>query len=158
MQNRITYRRDTPGALNQVPRINLFGGLEALRIERSQTRDQLNRQLDYEQNWASFTLRDNRFGSVLAPGNDSFTDLEIAPAWVLNAEIRVKPVSRLQLAVGSNNRLDKYPTANPTGIGTDPAIGNPRTNSANNFFLPFSSFSPFGFNGSFVYGRVSHRF
>ena len=40
----------------------------------------------------------------------------------------------------------------------DPVTGNPRTNSANNYFLPFSSFSPFGFNGRFVYGRVSYRF
>jgi iron complex outermembrane receptor protein len=28
----------------------------------------------------------------------------------------------------------------------------------NNYFLPYSSFSPFGFNGRFVYGRVSYQF
>lgn len=157
-ENRITGRNDTPGALNQVPGINLFGRLESLRIERGQPRDRLNLGLDYEQNWASFTLRGNRFGRVLAPGNDAFTDLEIASAWVLDAEVRVEPINGLQLAVGSNNVLDKYPTANSTGIGTDPATGNPRTNSANNYFLPFSSFSPFGFNGRFVYGRISYSF
>ena len=95
---------------------------------------------------------------MLAPGNDTFTDLEIAPACVLDAEVRVEPINGLQLAVGSNNLLDKYPTANPTGVGTDPVTGNPRTNSANNYFLPFSSFSPFGFNGRFVYGRISYSF
>jgi iron complex outermembrane receptor protein len=28
----------------------------------------------------------------------------------------------------------------------------------NNFFLAYSSFSPFGFNGRFVYGRASIEF
>ncbi len=157
-QNRITGRNDTPGALNQVPGINLFGRLESLRIERGQPRDRVNLGLDYSQDFASFTLRGNRYGRVLAPGNDTFTDLPIAPAWVIDAEVRIEPVNGLELAVGSNNLFDKYPTAQPTGVGTDPVTGNPRNNSANNYFLPFSSFSPFGFNGRFVYGRVSYRF
>ncbi|WP_054117518.1 TonB-dependent receptor plug domain-containing protein [Porphyrobacter sp. AAP60] len=157
-QNRITGRNDTPGALNQVPGINLFGRLESLRIERGQPRDRVNLGLDYVQDFASFTLRGNRYGRVLAPGNDAFTDLPIAPAWVIDAEVRIEPVNGLELAVGSNNLFDKYPTAQPTGVGTDPVTGNPRNNSANNYFLPFSSFSPFGFNGRFVYGRVSYRF
>lgn len=157
-QNRITGRNDVPGALNQVPGINLFGRLESLRIEKGQPRDRVNLGLDYSQDWAELTLRANRFGRVLAPGNDLFTDLPIAPAWVIDAEVRVKPLDGLELAVGSNNLFDKYPTANPTGITTDPATGNPRTNSANNYFLPFSSFSPFGFNGRFLYARVSYAF
>ena len=33
-----------------------------------------------------------------------------------------------------------------------------RNYSANNYFLPFSSFSPFGFNGRYLYGRVSINF
>lgn len=156
--NEITGRNDTPGALNQVPGVVLFGRLESLRIEQGQPRDRINLGLDYSQDWVSLTLRGNRFGRVLAPGTDAFTDLTIAPAWVLDAEVRVEPFDGLEFAVGSNNLLDKYPTANPTGIGTDPVTGNPRTNSANNYFLPFSSFSPFGFNGRFIYGRVSYRF
>jgi iron complex outermembrane receptor protein len=156
--NKIVGRNDVPGALNQVPGIVLFGRLESLRIEQGQPRDRVNLGLDYAQDWASFTLRGNRFGRVLAPGNDLFTDLPIAPAWVVDLEVRVEPLDGLELAVGSNNLFDKYPTANPTGITTDPATGNPRTNSANNYFLPFSSFSPFGFNGRFLYGRVSWRF
>lgn len=30
--------------------------------------------------------------------------------------------------------------------------------SVNNYFLPYSSFSPFGFNGRFLYARVSYVF
>ena len=47
---------------------------------------------------------------------------------------------------------------NPTGRGTDPVTGNPANLSVNNYFLPFSSFSPFGFNGRFLYARLSFAF
>jgi len=144
--------------LNQVPGIDLFGRLESLRIERGQPKDKINLGFDYDQQWLGLTLRGNRFGEVLAPGSDPFTDLTIEPAWVVDAEIRVEPVNGLEIAFGSNNLFDKYPTASPTGVGTDPVTGLPRNNSANNYFLPFSSFSPFGFNGRFLYGRISYRF
>jgi len=157
-QNRITARNDTPGALNQVPGIELFGRQESLRIEQGQPRNRANLGLDYSQNWLGFTLRGNRYGRVLAAGGSEFTDLNIESAWVVDAEIRAEAVNGLEFAVGSNNLFDKFPTNLPTGVGVDPDTGNPRNNSANNFFLPFSSFSPFGFNGRFVYGRVSYRF
>jgi iron complex outermembrane receptor protein len=95
---------------------------------------------------------------VLAAGDRAFTDLNIESAWVVDAEIRVEATTGLEFAVGSNNLFDKFPTNLPTGVGVDPDTGNPRNNSSNNYFLPFSSFSPFGFNGRFVYGRVSYRF
>jgi iron complex outermembrane recepter protein len=28
----------------------------------------------------------------------------------------------------------------------------------NNYILPYSGFSPFGFSGRFIYGRASYRF
>lgn len=156
--NKITGRNAVPGALNQVPGIVLFGRLESLRIEEGQPRNRINLGLDYSQNWASLTLRANRFGRVLSPGNDPFTDLVIDPDWVVDAEVRVEPITGLEVAVGANNLFDQYPTANPTGVGTDPVTGAPRNYSANNYFLPFSSFSPYGFNGRFLYARVSYQF
>jgi len=159
-KNEITGRSDTPGELNQVPGIVLFGRQESLRIEQGQPRDKLNLGFDYSQKWLGLTLRGNRYGEVLAAGGtaDGFNDLLIKSAWVVDAEVRVEPLPGLEIAFGSNNLFDKYPTANPTGVGVDPVTGAPRNNSVNNYFLPFSSFSPFGFNGRFVYGRVSYRF
>lgn len=157
-RNRISARRAAPGALGQVPGINLFGRQESLRIERGQPEDKLNLGIDYEREWLGLTLRGNRFGRVLAPGADPFNDLNIAPAFVADVEVRVTPVAGLQLAIGSNNLFDKYPTPTRTGRLIDEATGQPRNITANNYFLPFSSFSPFGFNGRFLYGRVSYQF
>jgi iron complex outermembrane receptor protein len=159
---RITGRRDTPGDLAQVPGINLFGRLESLRIERGQPQDRISLGADWELDWFGATLRSNRFGEVLSPGADAFNDVLLRPRWITDAEIRIRPqqgiASRFEVAFGANNLFDEYPTRAPTGRGTDPLTGNPRNYSVNNYFLPFSSFSPFGFNGRFLYGRLVYRY
>lgn len=158
----ITGRRTNPGSLAQVPGINLFGRLESLRIERGQPRDRINLGADWEWNWLSVTLRTNRFGEVFSPGASPIDDLLMRPRWITDAEIRIRPqegwANRLELAFGANNLFDEYPTANRTGQAINPATGALGNLSVNNYFLPFSSFSPFGFNGRFLYGRLSYIF
>lgn len=157
----ITEYKSTPGALNQVPGIVLFGRQESLRITDGTPRDKLNLGLDYDWEWLGVSLRGNRYGKVLAAGSEPFNDLEIAPAWVVDLEVRARPsgsMEGVELALGVNNLFDKYPTAFPTGLGTDPITGATRTNSLNNYFFPFSSYSPFGFNGRFLYARLSYNF
>jgi iron complex outermembrane recepter protein len=154
----ITGRDDAPGALNQVPGVVLFGRLESLRIEEGQPRDKINLGFDYDQKWLGLTLRANRFGETLSPGSDAFNDLVLKAAWVVDAEVRVEPIPGLEVAFGANNVFDQYPTVNNTGRGTDPVTGLGRNYDSTNYFFPYSNFSPFGFNGRFVYGRVSYRF
>lgn len=158
----ITGRRDTPGDLAQVPGINLFGRLESLRFEQGQPRDRINLGVDYEWDWLSVTARTNRFGEVLSAGAVPLNDVVLRPRWISDLEIRIRPqdgiANRFELAFGANNLFDEYPTVNPTGRGIDPVTGNPANLSVNNYFLPFSSFSPFGFNGRFLYGRISYAF
>lgn len=157
-KTRITGRNDLPGALNQVPGIVLFGRLESLRIEKGQPRDKISLGADWDWRFLGATIRTNRYGEVLSPGADLFNDVLLEPRWVTDIELRVTPVEKLELAIGSNNVFDVYPTVNPVGQGRDPVTGATRNFSVNNYFLPFSSFSPFGFNGRFVYARASLRF
>lgn len=157
-KTRITGRNDLPGALNQVPGIVLFGRLESLRIEKGQPRDKINLGADWDWRFLGATIRTNRYGEVLSPGADLFNDVVLEPRWVTDVELRVMPWDKLELAIGSNNVFDVYPTVNPVGQGRDPITGATRNFSVNNYFLPFSSFSPFGFNGRFVYARASLRF
>lgn len=158
----ITGRRTTPGSLAQVPGIDLFGRLESLRIERGQPKDRINLGADWEWNWLSATVRTNRFGEVFSAGATPLNDLLLEPRWITDLEIRIRPeggiAEGIELAFGANNVFDQYPTVNPTGRGTDPVTGAAANLSVNNYFLPFSSFSPFGFNGRFLYGRLSFAF
>jgi iron complex outermembrane receptor protein len=154
----ITGRQDNPGALNQVPGIVLFGRLESLRIEKGQPQDRVNLALDWDRDWLGATVRANRYGEVLSPGADAFNDLALEAKWITDMEVRVRPIGNIELAAGVDNLFNVYPTRAPTGQGTDPVTGATRNYSVNNYFLPFSSFSPFGFNGRFVYFRLGVNF
>lgn len=157
-KTRITGRNDLPGALNQVPGIVLFGRLESLRIEQGQPRDKVTLGADWDWRFLGLTARTNRYGEVLSPGADAFNDVLLEPKWVTDIELRARPLEAIELAVGVNNAFDVYPTVNPTGQGADPVTGATRNFSVNNYFLPYSSASPFGFNGRFVYVRASYSF
>jgi iron complex outermembrane receptor protein len=55
--------------------------------------------------------------------------------------------------LGANNLFDVYPDRSPFGVRPDGGVY-----PANQIYIPYSIFSPFGFNGRFVYGRASVTF
>ena len=158
--NKTTLERilAAPGPLANIPGLVLFGRQESLRLVRGQPRDKINLGLDYDWEWLGATVRANRFGDVLAAGTDAFGDVMLEAKWITDAEVRVQALDRFEIAVGANNIFDIYPTKTPTGLGTDPVTGAPRAFPATNYVAPFSAFSPFGFNGRYLYLRGSVRF
>ena len=140
----------------------LFARSESFRLTDGQPSNKLNVGLDWESGPVGMTLRGNRYGSVFLPvGNVSDItvgkgeapgDLTLTPKWVVDLELRFRPIDAVQVAVGANNLLDEYPDRTPYGTVDGYNYG------LLNSFLPYSSFSPFGFNGRFVYGRVSVDF
>ena len=90
--------------------------------------------------WAVFA-RATRFGETLSPGTAAASDVTLSEQWIVDLEGNVDITSRVNLAVGANNVFDTYPDNVPAGLNF-------------NGILPFSSFSPAGFNGRYVYGRV----
>jgi iron complex outermembrane recepter protein len=154
--------------LPTLPGLTLFGRQESLRLIEGQPRTKINLGLDVDYEPFGLTLRGNRYGEVLVPGTfdptrpvgptnpaTAPTDQTLTSQWVVDAELRARVFDRIELAVGANNLLDSYPDrvfrGQPGGAGT-PNFG------LNGYFIPFSQFSPAGFNGRFVYGRVSIDF
>jgi iron complex outermembrane receptor protein len=90
------------------------------------------------------------FGKLLQPANNSVAagDYTLSPKTLINLEGRWKVGHGLQLAVGADNLLDTYPT-------TPPYVLNGVTISSNGVGA-FPEYSPFGFQGRFVYARVSY--
>lgn len=148
--NRTKVTREA--VLPTLPGLDLFARVETLRIEKGQPRTKLVLSGDWD--WKAFglTARTTRYGNVLSPGTTEADDLLIEASWVTDLELRYQMMKRVQLAVGSNNLFDVYPTNTPTGARKSPYTGN---YSTNNYFLPYSSFSPYGFNGRYLYGRVT---
>lgn len=157
-ETEINGRRANPGPLAQVPGVVLFGRQESLRIESGQPRTKLNLSADFEREWLGVTLRASRYGRTLGAGADPFLDVNMSAKWLSDLEVRVEPVTGLQLAVGANNLFDVYPDRVPAGRGVDPVTGAARNYGATAYVTPYSSFSPFGFNGRFLYARATYRF
>lgn len=157
-KTRITGNDVQQGALGSIPGLVLFGRQESLRLERGQPRTKINLGLDYDHRGFGATLRTNRYGKVLGAGSDPFLDLALGAKWVTDLELRASLADRLDFAVGANNLLDVYPDAVQRGRAIDPATGLERNFPATNYALPYSAFSPFGFNGRFLYGRVTVRY
>lgn len=148
-KTKITGERNLP----TLPGLDLFSRVESLRIEKGQPRSKLNLGVDWELNRVSATLRTNRYGKVYAPAPNPLEDVEIAPEWVTDVELRFKAMDSVELAVGANNVFDVYPTRLPTGRRPDGQYYG-----VNNYFTPYSVFSPFGFNGRFLYARATVNF
>lgn len=168
-KNKILSRNNTLGPLAAIPGIVLFGRQESLRFERGQPLDKIVLSLNGDVEPFGFTLRTTRYGEVLSPGSTlplapnqaSFTalgpdDVELSPKWITDLELRFSIADRISLAVGADNVFDVYPDRLPFGA-RGAALGGGNF-PQNNQYNAYSVFSPFGFNGRFLYGRVSVTF
>ena len=152
-QTKIKSRATLPS----LPGILLFGRTESFRLTDGQPRDKINLGLDWTLAPVGFTVRANRYGKIFVPGTSTDIgvakgagpgDFSLGAKWVTDIEARIAVYRGAELAIGADNVFDVYPDRVPFGG----AFGT------NGTFLPYSSLSPFGFNGRFLYGRVSFDF
>ena len=172
---KITDRRDFSGFTAN----RLFARQESLRLTDGQPSNKLNLGASLDNGPFGLTVNANRYGKILladgvttatlnglassdanpqirndisVPAGEAPGDIELSPKWVVDLEARVKPTDFFELAVGANNLLDEYPDRLPVGVVDGVNFGT------NNSFLPYSSLSPFGFSGRFLYVRGTVTF
>jgi iron complex outermembrane recepter protein len=150
--NQNTTRITDRALLPTLPGLTLFGRQESLRLTDGQPQNKINMGIDWDMGILSATFRGNRYGEVLSPGVDAARDQTFGAEWVFDLEVRARPTEAIEIALGSNNILDQYPDRPRAGLVNGQNYG------LNNYFLAYSSFSPFGFNGRYVYGRISINF
>ncbi len=162
---KINRRINALGPLASIPGLVLFGRVEGLRFTDGQPSDKLVLSADGKIGDLGITARSTHYGKVIAPGaaapisNPASLvllgpdDVTLSPKWITDLELRYTLFDRFDLAVGANNLFDIYPDRVPQG---------PRPTGgfypANAQYLPYSGFSPFGFNGRFLYARVGVKF
>jgi iron complex outermembrane receptor protein len=165
-ENKIDSRLNALGPLAQIPRLVLFGRVEGIRFTDGQPEDKLVLSSEGSIGAFGITARTTRYGEVIAPGATvpiaeptSLTalgpdDLRLRPKWITDLELRFTFKEHATFAIGANNLFDVYPTRRPTGLR--PAVGGSYPVDA--YYQPYSTFSPFGFNGRFLYGRFTASF
>lgn len=128
---------------------NLFrvGRDEQGRIEEGYPRDKATLTAAWKLARWDFTFGATRYGEfttrVSETGNP-VNDQTYGAKWILDASTSFRPSENWTLTLGADNLLDEYP---------DRTIF-PNSNSGQ---FPYSSQSPGGFNGAYVYGRIAYK-
>ena len=166
-KNSIERRINELGSLATIPGIVLFGRVEGIRFTDGQPRDKVVLSADGKVGSFGVTLRTTRYGKVVSPGATSPIadpaslslygpdDIFLRGKWITDFELRFSPIEAIDLAVGANNLFDVYPDRSPFG-NRPAAVGGQYP--VNQYYLPYSGFSPFGFNGRFLYARAGFKF
>jgi len=91
-----------------------------------------------------FNLATTRYGDyTVRNATSAANDQRYGDEWVLDASASYK-LQGWTFTLGADNLLDSYP--DKTIFAT-----------SNSGQFPYSSYSPFGFNGAYVYGRIGYR-
>ncbi|RAK61278.1 TonB-dependent receptor [Phenylobacterium hankyongense] len=124
--------------------VSLFARQAVLRFEDGTPKWKSTLEGDWSrENWGA-TVRTTFYGDVLSPGTlaDGSADVHSGVRGIVDLEGRYTLPHNVTVALGADNVFDQYPQQITPNNNTTGAA-------------PFTSFSPFGFNGRFIYGRVS---
>ena len=121
----------------------LFDRAARLTLIDGQPKEKVTFNTNWSKGNLGATFRSTYFGSVVNPNaTNPANDVLLGQKTLFDVEGRIDLSENIQLALGAENLTDVYPDATPGRLNTTGA-------------QPFNSYSPFGFNGRYVYGRVS---
>jgi iron complex outermembrane recepter protein len=165
-QTRVTHVDATPSQLQGQQEV-LFGRVERARIEEGQPRSNVLASVNYDVGGIGFNVRAQRFGSVTvrnpisANVNTQVRDQTFSAKTITDVSLSYRFLDRLTVTAGADNVFDVYPDRNNQLGNPDPTpntLGNQNFAGNSNFgIFPYNQFSPFGFNGRFVYGRFAYQ-
>jgi len=176
-----------PANLAAITTTPLFDLTETIRLEQGQPRDNLNLSTTWEFGKFSTLLRAVRYGEVSGVPFTSATqaqidaltpgyNVEFRPAvpgavggtttnrqiihtfgakWLTDLDVTYSFSKNITVSVGANNLFDVYPDEN---IRSKVVNGAAFNGSDNVGIFPYSGISPFGFNGTFYYTKLSLKF
>lgn len=124
----------------------LFDRANILAFEEGTPGTKVVGGVDWSMGGFGVSAKATYYESVLVANNSSTLDYETGDKTLIDLEGRYQFPAGVGLAVGVNNLFDEYPEYTPTANnGTTGSVG-------------FPSYSPFGFNGRFLYARLSYSF
>lgn len=122
----------------------LFGRVQQITLEDGQPKEKVTFATNWDYGWFGATFRGTYYGAVISPGTTPAGDIYLGQKTLFDLEGRFEVGKGLNFALGAENLLDEYPDATPASINTSGATA-------------FSSYSPFGFNGRYLYARATYN-
>jgi iron complex outermembrane receptor protein len=143
----ITHAVEQPQALADIGSTQTILGRDEIgRLEDSFPKDKIVLSGTWKlQHW-DLNLAATRYGDFTVRNSASAArDQTYAASWVVDASASFKPNDNWTLTLGVDNLLDQYPDKTANLINATYGV------------LPYSNYSPYGFNGAYVYGRINYR-
>ena len=131
----------TPTALADYTTDQLLGRANTVRFESSSPAEMFQFSARVQRPTTTFMVKMNRWGEVTIPSGTVEREQVLSGKWTTDMEYSFQATSQVRVSFGMNNVFDVYP---------DKTI---KRNSFNGIFQ-HSGYSPFGFNGRYVYTRL----
>jgi iron complex outermembrane receptor protein len=144
----VTRVPTSTSALNPAP--VLFGRSRILTIEDGTPGTKIVGSIDWSQGVLGATARVTYYGNVTQPGTTATivsngqtltNDLQTGHKAITDLELRYQPKKGVELALGASNLFDVYPKKAPAYLDTTGVVA-------------FPYYSPWGFNGRYLYIRA----
>jgi len=139
---KVTKVPTSTSVLNPAP--TLFARSRILTLEDGTPGTKVTGTIDWSLADFGATGRVTYYGSVTQPGTTPSADAFTGRRAITDLELRYQPKTGIQLALGVNNLFDVYPKQYPAALNSTGVVG-------------FPYYSPFGFNGRFLYVRAGLR-
>ncbi len=146
-ETEITHRDDSPAVFETLGITTpLIGRDELGRIEEGFPRDKGILGATWTGQYWTLGVNATRYGRFTVRNSASAArDQAYDEQWVVDVSASYRPDASWTLTLGADNVTDSYPDRQVNEL-----------NSTYGLF-PYSNYSPAGFNGAYVYGRIAYR-
>jgi iron complex outermembrane receptor protein len=139
---KVTKVPTSTSTLNPAP--TLFARSRILTLEDGTPGTKVTGTADWSLDNFGATGRVTYYGNVTQPGTTPAADAFTGRRAITDLELRYQPKTGVQLALGVSNLFDVYPKQYPAALNSTGVVG-------------FPYYSPFGFNGRYLYARAGLR-
>lgn len=149
--NEITDTIDPPDVLQEAGfnQKELFSDNESRRFEVGSPKNKLNLSAVWNMDKWTATLRTTRYGETQDPSDTPERNEVLAEKWITDLDVNYSVTENITVSLGANNLFDVYPDATRENVDDVTTFSR---------LFAYSGFSPFGFTGRYIYGKVSMSF
>ena len=142
----------TAGPASLFDSSTLFSRTSTGRLENSAPRTKSNVSLTWKHKAIEWLVRANYYGEITVTSSSEKNDRVISPEVIMDTELNYHFSESLTASLGINNILDIYPESQVDRKGGADSA------SQFNFIAPYSSYTPWGFQGRYLYAKMKFDF
>jgi iron complex outermembrane receptor protein len=128
----------------------LFARRERERLENSAPKRKGNLTANWQRDAYSVMVRANYYSETTSPGTTSAADVTVDSAVIIDTEFSYTFDNNIVASFGVNNLFDKYPES--------AVVTNGDSAGQFDYIAPYANFSPYGFQGRYLYLRGNLTF